>query len=341
MGGKIGVMSNLLPKALFVGNGINRVSRNAISWGELLDKLSKKFEIDIDLSNELKPFPLAFEEMIHHAWGEDSFEQKLRNLKVNISELLLKASNEFDFSFHQQLMQSGINEIITTNYDYNLELSVRPDFLQEKKELAINRQESKLSLYRGYNLDGVKVRHIHGELLHNRAITDTKTNYPQESIMIGFEHYSDYYHKIQTSIKGPKSKYKEGILQRITSEKESKIWMDLFFTHNLYFLGFSLDFSETHLWWLLMEREEVIRNYAFFGLPQNTIIFLFPEMPITPAQYQSTDEAQFNELYRKKLVMQKNQAITDLIKLFKIEILPIKCMSYGEFYEKAILFIKQ
>lgn len=333
-------MANTLPKALFVGNGINKVSRNAISWGELLGRLSQKFEIDIDLSNELKPFPLAFEEMIHHSWGEDSFEQKLRNLKVNISELLLSASSEFDYTIHKQLMRSGITEIITTNYDYNLELSDRPTFMEEKREIALNRQESKLSLYRGYNLDGVKIRHIHGELLHNRSIADTKTNYPEESIMIGFEHYSDYYHKIQTSIKGPRNKYKEGILARISGEKEGKIWMDLFFTHNIYFLGFSMDFSETHLWWLLMEREEIIRKYNFFGLPQNTIAFLFPDMPITPAEYKSANETQFNELYRKKLVMQKNKAITDLIKLFKVEIIPIKCESYGEFYQKAIQLLQ-
>ena len=276
---------NNQPKALFIGNGINRISQNSISWGDLLDRLSRKFDIKVDLSNELKPFPLAFEEMIHNKLGSNSFESKLRNLKTNISELILEAGSDFDFTFHKEIMGSGINEIITTNYDYNLELSVKPDFILGKKELALNRQESKHSLYRGYNINGVNVRHIHGELLHSRNISDTTKNYPEESIMIGFEHYSEYYHRIQGVIKGPKGKYKEGVISRITNDKEPKIWTDLFFTHNLYFIGFSLDFSETHLWWLLMQREEILRKYNFFDLQQNTIIFLFPEMPVIKNEY--------------------------------------------------------
>ncbi len=92
--------------------------------GDLLDRLSKKFDIDVDLSNELKPFSLAFEEMIQHRLGRNSFEFKLKNLKTNISKLLLEAGSDFDFIFHKEIMESGINEIITTNYDYNLELFV-------------------------------------------------------------------------------------------------------------------------------------------------------------------------------------------------------------------------
>lgn len=331
---------NNLPKALFIGNGINRISRNAISWVDLLNRLSKKFDIDVDLSNELKPFPLAFEEMIHNRLGNNSFESKLRNLKTNISELLLKSADEFDFTFHREVMNSGISEIITTNYDYNLELSVNPDFLQRKKELALNRQESKHSLYRGYNINGIKVRHIHGELLHNRSISDTTKNYPEESIMIGFEHYSEYYHKIQDAIKGPKRKYKEGILSRITDDKETKVWTDLFFTHNIYFIGFNLDFSETHLWWLLMQREEILRNYNFFDKQKNTISFLFPKMPMTTDDYKNIDEERFNKLHSKKLSLQKNKAITDILKSFKINIIPVKCNSYSEFYERVVDVVK-
>lgn len=330
------------PKALFIGNGINRISKNAISWGDLLDRLSKKFDIDVDLSNELKPFPLAFEEMIHNRLEDNSFESKLRNLKTNIAELLLETADEFDFTFHKEIMKSGITEIITTNYDYNLELSVNPDFLKEKKELALNRQESKHSLYRGYNLNGIKIRHIHGELLHNRNISDTTRNYPEESIMIGFEHYSEYYHRIQSSIIGTpdKRKYKDGILSRITNEKETKVWTDLFFTHNIYFIGFNLDFSETHLWWLLMQREEILRNYNFFDRQKNMISFLFPEMPVAKDEYKNIDEERFNKLHSKKLSLQKDKAITDILKSFRINIIPVKCNSYIEFYEKVVNVVK-
>lgn len=327
---------NNLPKALFIGNGINRVSQNAISWGDLLDRLSKKFEIDVDLSNELKPFPLAFEEMIHNRLESDSFEFKLRSLKTNISELLLEAGIDFDFTFHKEIMECGIKEIITTNYDYNLELSMNPDFIREKKGLAINSQESKHSLYRGYEIKDVNVRHIHGELLHNRKISNPTKNYPEESIMIGFEHYSEYFHRIQSVIKGPKGTYKDGVISRITNDKEIKIWADLFFTHNLYFIGFSLDFSETHLWWLLMQREEILRKYNFFELQQNTITFLYPEMPVIKDEYKKIDEKRFDKLFSRKLALQKNRAITDILKSFKVTIVPVPCDSYAGFYKQVV-----
>lgn len=330
------------PKALFIGNGINRVSQNAISWGELLDRLSKKFEIDVDLTNDLKPFPLAFEEMIHSRLGDTSFEDKLRNLKSTISNLFLHASDDFDFRFHKEIMNSGVNEIITTNYDYNLELSVDSGFLQKKRELSLNRQESKHSLYRGYDIKGVRVRHIHGELSHNRRISNTGINYPEESIMIGFQHYSEYLHRIQSLILGGpnKRKYIEGILERKTDGKETKVWADLFFTHDIVFIGFTLDFSEAHLWWLLMQREEILRKHSFFGLPENTITFLFPDMPFTADEYENMDEERFNKLYRKKLTLQRNKAITDILRSFKINIIPVECQSYTEFYQCAVKMVK-
>lgn len=90
-----------------------------------------------------------------------------------------------------------------------LESSVENAFLSNKKEYSINNLESKHSLYRGYKIGQVKVRHIHGELKHNRNVEPSDKNYPEESIMIGFEHYSEYFAKIQSVIKGESGKQKE------------------------------------------------------------------------------------------------------------------------------------
>ena len=58
-----------MPKALFIGNGINRVfQENSISWDNLLEGLSQNEKLkknlpgiqNINLNNPLKPFPLAF-----------------------------------------------------------------------------------------------------------------------------------------------------------------------------------------------------------------------------------------------------------------------------------------
>jgi hypothetical protein len=331
------------PKALFLGNGINRVAQGAISWGSLLENISGEFEIDIDLQNDLKPFPLAFEEMLVHKKGKNPYE-KLHKLKQYIGHIFTTAAIDNEqLELHGRFMNSGIREIITTNYDYNLERSICPDFEAQKKVQALNNQESKHSLYRGYRINGVNVRHIHGELFHNRKISVT-SNYPEESIMIGFEHYADYFLKIQDMVYGVKGKRRYtnqgGILGRTSANAAAKSWTDLFFTHDIHFIGFTLDFSESHLWWILMQRHEITKKFGSEQVVRNRIVFYYPELPMEPLEYACRDEESFNRLYRIRLTQQKNKAVTDILKALNVEILPVKCASYLSFYDKMIEQLK-
>lgn len=335
--------SYIREKALFLGNGIHRTGiNNGISWGELLQKISSTYGIDTDLKNELKPFPLAFEEMLYAKEGRNDFQNKLMDLKTRISEILLTDANSLiDNKIHKGFMQSGIKEIITTNYDYNLELSLDNNFLLNKKEYSINNLESKHSLYRGYKIAQVAVRHIHGELKHNRNVEASDKNYPEESIMIGFEHYSEYFTKIQSVIKGESGKQndaeKKSILIRIRDNDTGKVWTDLFFTHHLIFAGFSFDFSENHLWWLLIQREELKRKSNKFDvLINNEITFCIPRLPNGSINYNIRSEEEFNKLYKQKLGTQKNKGVTDILNSLKVNINQIECNSYREFYLKVI-----
>lgn len=339
-------MSETNQKALFIGNGINRAALKGVSWGALLEGLSSKFELDVDLGNDLKPFPLTFEEMLNSRNGSnEDFNVKLQKLKSRISKMFSASNSNMDLSIHKSFMECGVKEIITTNYDYNLEISVDPDFISKKKLYSLNNQESKHSLYRGYDMSGVKVRHIHGELYHNREISNQSINYAEESIMIGYEHYSDYFLKIQNVIYGDNQhrryKNKEGIVGRILSEKGSKIWTDLFLTHDLFFIGFSLDFSETHLWWLLMQRQEIKRKFGS-SVPflNNEIVFMYPEL--APSEVIVTDNAMnFEDLYKKKLSTQKSKAVTDILRAFDVTIKAVPCQNYFDFFEKAIYVIRE
>lgn len=339
-------MSETNQKALFIGNGINRAALKGVSWGALLEGLSSKFELDVDLGNDLKPFPLTFEEMLHSKnSSHEDFNAKLPNLKSRISKMFSATNSKMDFSVHKSIMECGVKEIITTNYDYDLEIPVDPDFISKKKLYSLNNQESKHSLYRGYDMSGVKVRHIHGELYHNREISNQSINYAEESIMIGYEHYSDYFFKIQNVIYGDNQhrryKNKEGIVGRILSEKGSKIWTDLFLTHDLFFIGFSLDFSETHLWWLLMQRQEIKRKFGS-SVPflNNEIVFMYPEL--APSEVIVTDNAMnFEDLYKKKLSTQKSKAVTDILRAFDVIIEAVPCQNYFDFFEKVIGVIRE
>ena len=93
-------MGSTNQKALFIGNGINRMALKGVSWGTLLEELSNKFELDVDLGNDLKPFPLTFEEMLHSKNSSDEdFNAKLHNLKSRISKMFSATNSKMDFKW--------------------------------------------------------------------------------------------------------------------------------------------------------------------------------------------------------------------------------------------------
>lgn len=95
-------------KALLLGNGINRViPEEAVSWGELLKNLKRKFDIEVELDNPFKPFPLAFDEMLHRKLGYNNLEVKLKSLKQYIREAMeLLSENKQGFNqYHRQLVE--------------------------------------------------------------------------------------------------------------------------------------------------------------------------------------------------------------------------------------------
>jgi len=328
-------------RAFFIGNGINRINNESgVSWIDLLERIAGRFDISSDFKNELKPLNLAFEEMLFGKIGSNSLESKLRNLKEEVARILSSdGTNLINQDVHSGFMNSGVEEIITTNYDYNLEIAIVPEFLNLKIQYAVNNSESKHSLFRGYNINDVNVRHIHGELKHNINTSNSLKHYSEESIMIGFEHYSDYFKKIQDNVKGVTVKIngiktqKDNILFRIRNEQTGSSWIDLFFTHQLIFTGFSFDFSENHLWWLLLQRQQFMKeNFRHEVKINNQIIYCYPEFGVVPNISQSNFEASYKIRFEEK----KNIARNEMLISFGVIPEAVQCNSYEEFYLSVI-----
>ena len=75
-------------RALLIGNGVNLLDPSqSYSWGALLQMLKTTYNIKVDLDNVFKPFPLAFDEMLHQKSGSNYFNDKVKTLK---RQLLLK-----------------------------------------------------------------------------------------------------------------------------------------------------------------------------------------------------------------------------------------------------------
>ena len=237
--------------AILVGNGINLLSDNR-SWETLLRNISEQFQVNVRINNE-KSFPLIFEELIFRSIGD--YQKTLDSFKSQISNELIGLNNN---EYHDSLMKLKCSEYLTTNYDYALERVFHPDFNHSNR----NSRETKYSLYRKNIIgENKNIWHIHGELNHG-----FKRESVHESIMIGNEHYGDYHSKVHDILKPTGS-----IFAALENKRNS--WPKMFFTHDIHIVGLSLDFSETHLWWILNYRAKLQKE---FGQLPNKIFYHYP-----------------------------------------------------------------
>lgn len=243
-----------------IGNGINNIN-TSYTWHKLLDDLIKYTGAKGQIQIDNKPFPLLYEEIVAQAIRKNKVPEI--EIKQFIIEQICKLkANEV----HQQIIGSGVQHILTTNYDFTLEqvLTDQTDLL--KNEGAV--KENLYSIFRHHQLNNKYFWHIHGDRNHLSSIT------------LGYEHYSGYLQQMRNYIATGAS-YKNltlaPLVRRITSRKpaETYSWLDFFFMNDIYIIGLTLDFIEIHLWWLLTYRQRVIRSKK---IPRrNNIIYFYPD----------------------------------------------------------------
>ncbi|MEK0338303.1 MAG: hypothetical protein QQN41_12800 [Nitrosopumilus sp.] len=175
-------------------------------------------------------------------------------------------------------------------------------------------------------------------LLTSRSHSELSKFYKEESIMIGYEHYTSYLERIQENIKGKSGTQKldnQSLMIRLRNGEKSPFWTDLFFTHNLDIVGQGFDFSENHLWWLINFRANAMRkiNAKHEVDINNRIRFFYPRIN-GAEQINIKGTNNLDKLIEKKNNVQKSKAIAEVLKAFKVEPKPIQCDSYTDFYEK-------
>jgi hypothetical protein len=245
-----------MSNTVFFGNGINRISDNAVSWDDLLDTIKASNAFDNgDLPNTMVYERIFMEQCVaNHLPKAD--ELKIKN---NIAEAMKsQGSNEV----FELLASMDVDNYLTTNYDYAFEkaLNIVPEKLSTEDIYSLRRKR------RYSTSSGSKyLWHIHGEIDHPK------------SIMLGLDHYCGSVSKIDSYVKGT---YKHTIAgESVTvASMEDKLkynsycftsWVDLFFSSDIHILGLSLDYSETDLWWVLNKRARFATN----GLVSNKIYF--------------------------------------------------------------------
>jgi len=248
-------------KVILVGNGINNI-QNTYKWKnlilDLIDYVGAKGQININK----KPFPLLYEEI----YLKEAKKNGLR--EDQIKSFIAEKTNQIQPNeIHKEISNVKFRNILTTNYDYNLE---RAQGLKkgDLENIGVVK-ESKYSLFRCINNFGNKIWHIHGECNFPRTIT------------LGYEHYSGYLQHMRNYVvtgtgdsynrkfKSLRKRLKSGIVKL-------ESWIDYFFKKNIFIIGLRLDFVEIHLWWLLTYSARIkftkqipIKNKIFYFYPAN------------------------------------------------------------------------
>jgi len=147
----------------------------------------------------------------------------------------------------------AVDNILTTNYDYCLEAAVG----SQRQSANFGTEETKYSLFRRIICGEKSFWHIHGEL-----------DYPG-TIMLGHDHYGESCAQIRRY-----TTYRDGVFYKSTGKlrqrfKASKVdlrdgkpysWIDLFMLTHRHVIRFSMDFSETDMWYLISYKNRLQRT---------------------------------------------------------------------------------
>lgn len=287
---------------LFVGNGLNHVDKVAISWNKLLDSISAE---DTNYISESLGMTLRFEYI--DAVSEDKALEIKRKVAKKAGEKAEEIKGKKN-SMHARLMKLPIQTIITTNYDYALELSADASFVPQRTTV-----ERLYSFYRKQTAVGKTVYHVHGEC-----------RYPN-SICLGFEHYAGMLEKMRSKLvlgtsAGDTDKrfHLHDVLMGLTAPDDA--WYYEFFKNDIYFLGFGFDSSEEDIWWLITYRRRQKELYP--NLVKNKIVFL-----------DTTPESKLND--------PKEKAKRAVLEAMDVQIKKQKGRTYREKTINAIQFLEQ
>lgn len=296
-----------MENTIFFGNGLNRLVRSNIGWSDLLDKI-KAGNIFAD---DKLPNTMIYERIVLQKLNK--FDDILKDefeVKSEIAKLLEEIEGH---EIYQELYASDAQHYITTNYDYGFLDSIL-DMPEINKPIFEYSTEDVYSIRRRKRISNTKEAkknfwQIHGEIRK------------PATIMLGLDQYCGSIGKLNEYIKGS-YKFQEGGNNIVEEAMEDKLrtnnltnssWVELFFTTNLHIMGFTFDFSEVDLWWLLNRRARMKKSPRTMGLVNNTVNYYCHEI-----------EAQKQALFESLLV--------------KVHILPLNKSSdrYIEHYRTII-----
>ena len=242
----------IIPKVLFVGNGINLLFDNGEPWSKIVEDLSNEYNVKYD--NVLfSKMPMTMQIVTA---TRDNVDKNMKTLSEKLCRL---SYTEEAIEFYSKLVNLPFEAILTTNYSYELENAFFDEFskykLQKSTYDTVRNAGDKESqfLYRYIKIDNERqssLWHIHGEA------------YRPSTIVMGHYYYGKLLATVQNYIPDMIRRFK--LSRKNREEYYPRSWVDYFMLSDVHMLGFGMDFSETDIWWLACCKKRNGQGKIFF-----------------------------------------------------------------------------
>ena len=262
------------PKVLVLGNGILRAC-GGMDCGKLerlIYKASNAKPRHIRGTNISFPMRIAASfarsNDCHHGVENaivDLFRQdKLGYQKTN---MLLCHSKTSSSPFVKELLEAGFDDIITTNYGYEIEqvllgrcptldaVNNKCDFYRRYKYAKrLSPKETKIPVEKKFKIrrcyrdpgTGTRVWHVHGEYLR------------PWSVIFGYYDYCSLLAKVKDQCSVEKFKARYGKYQKGEDFEPATSWVDSFLFGDVYILGFGAALDEPVFWWMMDRKKRML-----------------------------------------------------------------------------------
>lgn len=311
---------------LLIGNGLNRCIPNGVSWNNLLENISKDYNVNY---NTHITMPLEFERMVNEYLERERNNivvpgRVLNQFKEKVAKLIQVVSLPNN-AIHRELEELDINGIMTTNYDILLEK------VYDNSYKYNGGKTQKYLFDKTCQIDNKSFYHIHG-------IADKPS-----TLCLGFEHYMGIVENLRRDINTKKNgdSYQMNIKRVLCGEEDlSGEWGELFYTSNIAIIGLGLTECESDLWWIITHRASIYySDYCKLrsrDILKNKIVFY--DVLDEEIRDNDTDEniRQSNEIAKKnRHILLKNEHVE--VRTFTIG---KECQDYQEAYHLIIEDIK-